>query len=240
VLVPDFLDEKRDEIDDRLAELKPLVDEYNRLLAAAAALAGVDGESRARSVDSPALAVDGEAIRVPELSSRPGIVGSEAARDTPALERVQVEEETRTAERQQAGDNSRVAEGGQMVEPPEPVEGVKHAVASIKHGEGAKAIEHSAHAESPKPVSISSRPRDLAVAPAAVAPAPPRRAGRPKGSGTRSAEALRIVREHPGVTIPELADRMGIKQNYLYRVLPELVQEGKVAKQGRGWHPRAA
>ncbi len=68
----------------------------------------------------------------------------------------------------------------------------------------------------------------------------PRRAGRPKGSGTRAAEALRIVREHPGVTIPELADRMGIKQNYLYRVLPELVQEGKIAKQGRGWHPRAA
>jgi hypothetical protein len=30
---------------------------------------------------------------------------------------------------------------------------------------------------------------------------------------------------------------MGIKQNYLYRVLPGLEQENKVKKDGRGWHP---
>ena len=34
----DFLDEKRHEIDARLRELRPLVDEYNRLEKAAAAL----------------------------------------------------------------------------------------------------------------------------------------------------------------------------------------------------------
>jgi hypothetical protein len=39
----DFLDEKRKEIDARLRELRPLVDEYNRLEKAAAALAGVGG-----------------------------------------------------------------------------------------------------------------------------------------------------------------------------------------------------
>ena len=39
----DFLDEKRREITDRLAELKPLIDEYTRLEAAATALAGVGG-----------------------------------------------------------------------------------------------------------------------------------------------------------------------------------------------------
>ena len=47
----DFLDEKRREINDRLAELKPLIDEYTRLEAAATALAGVGGSapaSRAR------------------------------------------------------------------------------------------------------------------------------------------------------------------------------------------------
>jgi hypothetical protein len=44
----------------------------------------------------------------------------------------------------------------------------------------------------------------------------------------------------PGITIPELAGRMGIKQNYLYRVLPGLQKEAKVEKKGRGWHPRAA
>src|SRR5688572_33015837 len=39
----DFLDEKRKEIDARLRELRPLVDEYNRLEKAASALAGVGG-----------------------------------------------------------------------------------------------------------------------------------------------------------------------------------------------------
>ena len=65
-----------------------------------------------------------------------------------------------------------------------------------------------------------------------------RRAGRRKGSGTRAAEALSFVQGQPGITIPELAAKMGIKQNYLYRVLPGLEQEGKVKKQGRGWHPK--
>jgi DNA-binding IclR family transcriptional regulator len=46
------------------------------------------------------------------------------------------------------------------------------------------------------------------------------------------------VQGQPGITIPELASKMGIKQNYLYRVLPGLEQEKKVAKQGRGWHPK--
>jgi hypothetical protein len=67
-----------------------------------------------------------------------------------------------------------------------------------------------------------------------------RRAGRRKGSGTRAAEALSFVQGQPGITIPELAAKMGIKQNYLYRVLPGLEQERKVVKQGRGWHPKAA
>ena len=42
----------------------------------------------------------------------------------------------------------------------------------------------------------------------------------------------------PGITIPELAAKMGIKQNYLYRVLPGLQAEGSVKKDGRGWHPK--
>jgi hypothetical protein len=43
----DFLDEKRKEIDARLRELRPLVDEFNRLEKAAAALSGVGGTQRA-------------------------------------------------------------------------------------------------------------------------------------------------------------------------------------------------
>jgi hypothetical protein len=84
-----------------------------------------------------------------------------------------------------------------------------------------------------------------AAAPAAAAPRRRRsaqssngRRGRPRGSGTRASEALKLVGERPGITIPELAEAMGIKQNYLYRVMPTLSEEGKVTKSGRGWHLR--
>ena len=64
-----------------------------------------------------------------------------------------------------------------------------------------------------------------------------KRRGRPRGSGTRSIQALELVKANPGITISELADNMGIKANYLYRVLPSLESEGKVKKAGRGWKP---
>jgi hypothetical protein len=66
------------------------------------------------------------------------------------------------------------------------------------------------------------------------------RAGRPRGSGTRGNQALEIVRGQPGITIPEIAEKMGIQQNYLYRVLPGLAQDGLVEKRGRGWHAKTA
>jgi hypothetical protein len=135
----DFLTQKRNEIDARLKELKPLVDEYQRLEAAAAALAGVAGPSAATS-----------------------------ARPRPAR-----------------------------------------------------------------------RSRPAAKPAAKRAPSSARR-GRPKGSGARGAEALAIVTASPGITIPEIAAKMGIKQNYLYRVLPGLAEDGKVVKDGRGWKPADA
>ena len=126
----DFLEEKRKEIDARLSELKPLVDEYHRLEAASRALAGVDtngngGASRTRR---------GPAARKPST------------------------------------------------------------------GTG--------------------------------------RRGRPKGSGNRAQEALALIKSRPGITIPEMAEAMGIKQNYLYRVVPDLQKQGKVTKSGKGWHLR--
>lgn len=60
--------------------------------------------------------------------------------------------------------------------------------------------------------------------------------GRPKGSGTRGTQALELVRSRPGITIPELAEAMEIQQNYLYRVMPDLAEQGLVTKSGRGWH----
>ena len=96
--------------------------------------------------------------------------------------------------------------------------------------------------KAPKPVPPKPPPRQRPQEATPAAPAkrggPRRKAGRRKGSGTRAAQALSFVAAQPGITIPELAARMGIKQNYLYRVLPSLEEEGKVAKQGRGWHPK--
>src|SRR5580765_5785149 len=51
------------------------------------------------------------------------------------------------------------------------------------------------------------------------------RRGRPRGSGTRSKQALELIRSRPGITIGELAETMGIQQNYLYRVLPALEKD---------------
>ncbi len=129
----DFLEEKRREIQSRLKELKPLVDEYARLEAAERALAGVG--------------------------------------DTP---------------RAAAAPKRRAAAGAR------------------RNGSG----------------SGSGR------------------RGRPKGSGQRAQQALELVRSKPGITIPEMAESMGIKQNYLYRVVPDLQKEGLLTKSGKGWHVR--
>jgi CRP-like cAMP-binding protein len=131
----DFLDEKKREIEARLKELRPLVDEFHRLEAAAAALDGV--------------------------GSPPGAAA---------------------------------------------------------------------------PASRGSRRPASPAAPSTG----PRRRGRPRGSGTRSKQALELVRTRPGITIPEIAEAMGIQQNYLYRVLPALQKDGLVRKDGRGWKPREA
>lgn len=73
------------------------------------------------------------------------------------------------------------------------------------------------------------------AASSSAAPGAPRR-GRPRGTGTRAQEAIAAVTKEPGLTAGEIADRLGINQNYLYRVLPALEQDGKLQKRGRGWY----
>lgn len=66
------------------------------------------------------------------------------------------------------------------------------------------------------------------------------RRGRPRGSrgqNTRAAQAIELVRTRPGITIPELAEHIGIKPNYLYRILPQLEKEGRVRRANNGWIP---
>jgi hypothetical protein len=160
VTVTDFLDEKRREITERLRELRPLVDEFNRLETAAIALAGA--------------------------------VGSAAS------------------------------EAGQAV------------VRRRQRGRPRRAT-----ASTPKPAKTPQAVPAKAVRKPAGRPAK-RPAGRRKDTGSRAAQALSFVQAQPGITIPELAARMSISSNYLYRVLPGLEKEGRIRKDGRGWHPKAS
>jgi len=178
--VTDFLADKRKEISDRQAELKPQVDEYKRLEAAAKVLAGIPGGAAA-TIAAPANGRRGP--------GRPRGSGSKAA--TPAA-----------------------PANGRRRGPGRP------------RGSGSKAATPAG-----PPKAAASKPGRLARK---------ARGGRRKGSGNRTAQTLALVQDNPGITIPQLAEKMGIKQNYLYRVLPGLETEKKVQKKGRGWHPVAS
>jgi hypothetical protein len=70
-----------------------------------------------------------------------------------------------------------------------------------------------------------------------------RRAGRPRGrrgGNTRATQALELVRTRPGITIPQIAEALKIEPNYLYRVMPKLIEDGQVKREGQGWHPAQA
>jgi hypothetical protein len=82
-----------------------------------------------------------------------------------------------------------------------------------------------------------------AAAPKA-SPAKPARSGRKpgrprgrRGGNTRANQALELVRSKPGITIPEIASQLKIEPNYLYRVMPKLVGDGQVRRDGQGWYP---
>jgi hypothetical protein len=88
----DFLDETRNEIAGRLKELKPLVNEYSRLQAAASALAGVGGTAtgatatpRRRGPGRPRGSVShaSKATPVSAPTSTPAATPAKAARKKP-------------------------------------------------------------------------------------------------------------------------------------------------------------
>lgn len=77
------------------------------------------------------------------------------------------------------------------------------------------------------------RPRGAA----STAPSNGRKRRRRRKGGTRAEHAMRVISENPGVSASEVADKLGIKPNYMYRVLHELQADGKVRKDGRAYHP---
>jgi Winged helix-turn-helix DNA-binding len=53
---------------------------------------------------------------------------------------------------------------------------------------------------------------------------------------TRRDQALELVQRNPGITIKEIAARMGLKgPHYLYRVLPALEREKLISRKGDGY-----
>jgi hypothetical protein len=66
------------------------------------------------------------------------------------------------------------------------------------------------------------------------------RTRRRRGGNTRATQALELVRSRPGITIPQIAEQLKIEPNYLYRVMPKLVEDGSVKREGQGWHPTSA
>ena len=83
-------------------------------------------------------------------------------------------------------------------------------------------------------------PNGTARPPARPASPRNRRAAPPRprrDANTRANQALELVRENPGITIPQIAKAMKIEPNYLYRVLPRLASDGQIKRDGQGWHP---
>src|SRR5689334_10106424 len=64
-----------------------------------------------------------------------------------------------------------------------------------------------------------------------------RAAGRRRRRGsTRADQAVRIIKDNPGITVSELGRKMKLNHpNYLYRVLPDLQKEGRIKRKGSGY-----
>ncbi len=65
-----------------------------------------------------------------------------------------------------------------------------------------------------------------------------RRKTRKRSGGTRADHAVALIEEKPGISASQIAKKLKIKPNYLYRVLGDLEKQGRVKKDGRAYHPR--
>jgi predicted HTH transcriptional regulator len=65
--------------------------------------------------------------------------------------------------------------------------------------------------------------------------AKPRR--RRKGGPSRGEQAVKLIAENPGISASEIAAKMKIKPNYMYRVLSDETKRGTIKKKGRDYVP---
>ena len=59
----------------------------------------------------------------------------------------------------------------------------------------------------------------------------------PRRGGGRADQAVSMIEKSPGITASDVAKRMNVKANYLYRVLGDLEKEGRVRKDARKYFP---
>ena len=64
-----------------------------------------------------------------------------------------------------------------------------------------------------------------------------RPATRRRTGNTRAEQALAAIRAQPGISVSDLAKKLGIRPNYLYRVTAGLEQEKLIKRRGKGFHP---
>jgi hypothetical protein len=60
--------------------------------------------------------------------------------------------------------------------------------------------------------------------------------GRGRRSNTRADQALALIKQNPGISVPDIASKMGIRQNYLYRVTAGLQKQRLVRRRDGGFH----
>lgn len=60
---------------------------------------------------------------------------------------------------------------------------------------------------------------------------------RRRKGGTRAEHAEKAVAENPGIKASQIAEELKIKPNYVYRVMGDLLKEGRVTKKGMGYYP---
>jgi hypothetical protein len=81
----------------------------------------------------------------------------------------------------------------------------------------------------------TSRTRRRAATGRRAAASNGRRRARRRAGGTRADQALQLIKDNPGITVPDIAKRMGIRQNYLYRVTAGLQKQRSVKRRGSGF-----
>jgi MarR family len=57
------------------------------------------------------------------------------------------------------------------------------------------------------------------------------------GAGQRREQVLAVVGEHPGITVREIGERLGVDATGLYRVVKQLTDDGRVRKDGPRLYP---